>query len=91
MKDRMSWTWPAIVLLVLVFAVLAGGCSVVMPSHSAAIDLAASNAVAFNRAVQADANVPPYVKTWVGADANDWDTMSKWGHGKAKTPTTAGK
>jgi hypothetical protein len=83
--------WIALIIAAAACLAASPGCTVVMPSHAAAIDLAASNAVAFDRFIQADPNVPIYVKTWVRQDANDWDTMSKWARGQAKTPTAAGK
>ena len=76
------------ILIVCLAGLAMGGCSYVSPADALAIDMACMNAVDFARAIESDANVPAYVVKWVGADANDWATMSKWAHRKAATPTT---
>jgi hypothetical protein len=87
-KTMRARHWILVGLCVAGFGVVAG-CSYISPADALAIDMAAMNAVDFARAVSVDANVPAYVKKWVGADANDWATMGLWAHHKAATPTTA--
>jgi len=76
-----------IVLILLLCALLLGGCvSVVLPSHANIIDEHNGNAKAMNAAIQLDAALPEYVKKWWAAEAVTWQCLSDWAHGRAPEP-----
>lgn len=70
-------------LLFLAVLVLAAGCVTVWPSDALYFDLSADNAQAYNAKVQADANLPPDVRTWIGAEARKRAAEASWARGKA--------
>ena len=70
----------------LLLAVILGGCSLIAAKDTLAIDQVMGNAVAINAKVQADANLPIYVRQWWAEDANQWTYLSDWAHGKRATP-----
>jgi hypothetical protein len=58
----------------LVLVLVVSGCvTFVSPKDRLAIGVVAGNAVEVNRRVQADANLPPWLRAWVADDANSWD------------------
>ena len=77
---------PWILAVVMLLALVVGGCSIILPSHANLIDQGAGNAVAWNAALQRDANLPGYIHRWAAADANQWQYLSAWAHGKRATP-----
>jgi hypothetical protein len=74
------------VLVAVLLCLFAGGCSIILPSHAALIDQGAGNAVAWNAALQRDGNLPPHIRQWAAADANQWTYLSDWAHGRRPTP-----
>ena len=70
-------------VLIAAAAMMAGCYSVVVPSDRDYFDLSADNARAMNRAVQADANLPPYLRKWVNDESGCRQIEAAWAHGKA--------
>jgi len=58
------------------------GCSVVTPSDRAVIHDHRLNAVAINERVQADTELPHYVRVWWAAEADTWIAMDAWAAGE---------
>jgi len=85
---KRKWLLQSLLLTALFWlAMWATGCiSIVLPSHANAIQDSAGNAVAMNRIVQADTQVPQYVKTWMALDTFDWQYMADWSHGRHPDP-----
>ena len=74
-----------LIILVLLCAMFAG-CSVVMPSHANIIDDHCGNAQAINEKIQADPDVSSAIKEWWAAEAETWQYMSDWAHGRIPEP-----
>ena len=58
------------------------GCTFVRPQDAALFDTNAANSRAFSNAVQADAAVPAYVKTWIKAEASIDTNTANWANGR---------
>lgn len=85
----MNWKSQLSIALILLAVLTAGlmcGCSIITAQDALVIDDVAGNAKAISAKVQADANLPAYVKTWWAEDANQWTYMSDWAHGRRATP-----
>ena len=78
-------TLVAVVCAMMTLAMV--GCTFVRPSDASLLDTTASNARAFNTKVQARADVPADVKTWLGADADQWSFFASWANGRAPATT----
>ena len=60
----------AIVGLLVVLLVV--GCTYVSPADRAVISTTVGNAQEVNNRVQADANLPPWLREWHALDSNSW-------------------
>ena len=76
-------------LLTCVGVVVLVGCTSLTPSNQALITQKAQLALQMNTAIQADASVPAYVKTYVAQDTLQWQNFAAWANNQPAT-TQAG-
>jgi len=92
--NKTRWKTAAVLIVCLAATALAltmGGCSVVTPSDRALIHDHRLNADAINVKVQADANLPAWVREWWDAEARTWRAIDAWAAGKPFSKTETAK
>jgi len=73
------------VTALLALSLMVTGCVFVGPQEKVLISSQASNARVFSEKLEAESNVPEYVKTWVKGEANSWTALEAWSQGKRAT------
>ena len=79
----------AILALAMMAMTMLVACTFVRPQDAALFDTNAANSRAFSTAVQNDAAVPGYVKTWIKAEASIDTNTANWANGRQATPAAS--
>ena len=73
-------------IVLVLLGLLVGGCSYIRPSDRTVIATHYLNAVAIEKRVAADEELPDWVKRWWWYEAETWRAMVAWSDGDKPSP-----